>query len=336
MSRRVLALAAWLLAPPSARASAIDLHLHLPMIEEQVKVLDLKAADMRLVAAVLYAPPVLSQLQGGYARALLRQIAKVERWAARDPRVSIIRTPEEAQAVLDSKEWRLGVILAAEGAGGADTPERLDRLWDRGLRMLTIVHFSDTRWGGAASVRYWPRPDCVPGGKDPGRRNPKGLTTEGRALVDYAVAKGLLLDLTHASDRTALDLAALRPKLPLLFTHEAARELTPCERTISPALLREVKRSGGMVGVTLASNYVGSDLASFRRHASALAREAGPEAVAIGSDFNGLIGRVEGAGDSSRYAAALKELAAAGIPASRSAEAFVRFWRRTLAARSGR
>lgn len=327
-----LAAAACLLAPSAASASAIDLHLHLPMIEDQVKLEDLEAADMRLLAVPLYATPVLSQVRGGYAKALLRQISQVERWAAKDPRVALVRTPDEAEAVLKSKEWRLGVILAVEGAGGADTPERLDRLWDRGVRLLTIAHFVDTRWGGAAAGRYWPFPTCVPGGKDAGRRNPKGLSKEGERLVDYAVKKGLILDLTHASDRTALDLAARHAKLPLMFSHQAARELTPCERTISPELLREVKRSGGMVGLALAANYAGADRAALMKHAALLAREAGPEAVAIGSDFNGVIGLIDGVPGPSAYGSVLQELSAAGIPATDGAESFVRFWRRTLAA----
>lgn len=326
--------AARLLAPSPARAAAIDLHLHLPMIEEQVKLEDLKAADMRLLVVPLYATPVLSQLRGGYHRALLRQIGRVERWAARDPRVAIVRTPDEAEAALRSGEWRLGVILAVEGAGGADSPELLDRLWDRGVRMLTIAHFTDTRWGGAAKVRYWPFATCVPGGKADARRNPRGLTAEGEKLADYAVAKGLILDLSHASDQTALDLAARHPELPLMFSHTAARELTPCERTISPELLREVKRSGGMAGLVLAANYAGRDRASLLRHAAALAREAGPEAVAIGSDFNGVIGLIDGVPGPAAYGLVLKELAAAGIPATSGAESFVRFWRRTNDARN--
>lgn len=322
-------LSALLLAPSAARASAIDLHLHLPMIEDHVKLADLEKADMRLIVAVAYAPPLLAQLRGGYARSLLRQFAGIERWAAKDPRVAIVRSPDEAEAVLKSKEWRLGVILAAEGAGGADTPEKIDRLWDAGLRMLTLSHFVDTRWGGAAAVRYWPRPTCVPGGKADERRNPRGLSTAGERLADYALGKGLILDLTHSSDKTVRDLAARQPGLPLMFSHQAARELTPCERTISFELLREVRRSAGMVGVTLASNYVGKDMISFMKHASALAREAGPQALAIGSDFNGLVGRIEGASGPSGYALVLSELEEAGIPARVSAEAFVSFWRRT-------
>jgi len=222
-----------LLLPSHARASAIDLHLHLPMIEDQVKLEALERADMRLIVAVAYAPPVISQLRGGYARSLLRQFARIEKWAAKYPRIAIVRTPDEAEAVVKSKEWRLGVILAAEGSGGADTPEKLDRLWNRGLRMLTFTPFVDRRWGGAAEVRYGPFSDCVPGGKDSGRRNPHGLTGKGKNLVHYAVSKGLILDLTHASDLTAYGVAALHPELPLLFSHQAARELTPCERTIS-------------------------------------------------------------------------------------------------------
>ncbi|MBI3289637.1 MAG: membrane dipeptidase [Elusimicrobia bacterium] len=348
--------AAWLLLAAHAQAAAIDLHAHLFMdvalpgvfhghptreparvsgraarFVNQVSLKDLEAANVRLVAAALYAPAVLSQFKGGYHRTLLRQIKTVERWAAGDSRIAIVRSPEEAEAVLKSQEWRLGVIIAAEGTHGVESLERLDALWERGLRMLTLAHFVDSRWAGAAAVTYWPRSECVPGGKDPGRRNAKGLTAPGEKLVDRAVAKGLILDLTHSSDRTVSGVASRHPGLPLMFSHQAARELTPCERTISPELLREVRRSRGMVGITLASNYVGEDMASFLLHAAAIAREAGPDAVAIGSDYNGLIRRVEGAADSSGYAAALKGLEAAGIPALNSAEAFVGFWRRTLA-----
>ncbi len=350
------AAAAWLLAPAPAGASAIDLHVHLRMdvslpgifrghptaeparvsgrkalFSNQVSLRDLEAADVRLVMASLYAPIVVSQLQGGYTKALLGQLAAVEEWAARHPRVSLVRTPDEAEAVLKSKEWRLGVILAAEGGHGVDSAERLDALWDRGLRMVTIAHFSDSPWAGAAAVSYGPLSDCVPGGKDSGRRNTKGLSPLGESLADRAVAKGLILDLTHSSDKAVRDIARRHPGLPLMFSHQAARELTPCERTISPELLREVRRSRGLVGVTFASNYLGPDLAALIRHAAAIAREAGPEAVALGSDYNGFIPRIEGAADSTGYALVLKGLAGARVPAARSAEAFLSFWRRTEA-----
>lgn len=324
------ALAASLLFPSFARASAADLHAHLFMgWKDEVKIADLEKADVRLLVANAYAPAVLSQLTGGYDRSLLRQFGKIERWAAQDSRVRVVRTPDEAEEILKSKEWRLGIVLAVEGAGGADTPEKLERLWARGMRMITIAHFVDTRWAGAAAVRYWPRSSCAHGGAPDKRRGEAGLSPEGGRLLDWAVSKGLMVDLAHSSDKTAKDVAARHPGLPLLFSHTAAREITPCERTISVELLREVRRSRGLVGAVAVASYSGKTLADFGRHAAALVREAGAEHVALGSDFNSPTPYVEGAG----YESLIKELGAAG--ASRGAESFVSFWRRTMELRSG-
>lgn len=326
MSRLVFAFFP-LLFPAPARASAVDLHLHLPMIEKDVRAADLEKADVRLAVAVLYAPPVLSQLRGGYARELLRQAARVRAWAAKDPRVGIVTSPEEAERIVSSKDWRLGLVLAVEGAGGADSEEKLDRLWDAGVRMLTITHFKDTRWGGAADVRYWPLPSCRPGGEPDLDRGP-GLGDP--ALLDWAVRKGLLLDFTHASDKTVTEAAARHPELPLLFTHAAARDLTPCERALSPELLKEVRRSGGLVGLTVSANYLGAGPGALRHHARVLKNFAGPERVVLGSDFNGVIKTVPGAASPADYAGILEELRSAGLPVERSAEAFVEFWKRSV------
>lgn len=356
LSSRIVAglTVAGLLAPSPAGAAAADLHVHLLMgesvpvffarppsaepvkvdrnarLRNQVSLKDLEAADVRLLAATLYSPAVYAWRFGGHHRHLLRQIASLEAWAAQDPRVSVVRTPEELEAVLKAKDWRLGLLIAAEGAGGADSTEELDRLFERGLRLLTITHFTDTAWGGTADVRYWPRPSCKPGGKDDGERNPSGLSKSGERLLDHAVAKGLLVDFTHSSDKTVFDAARRFPEMPLLFTHEAYREYTPCERTISAELLREVRRSRGMVGLIVAADYVGEDMAALLEHAKALAGHAGPENVALGSDFNGTIRRVEGVPDTSGLPLLLKELRSAGIPADRSAEAFLEVWKRSV------
>lgn len=336
--------------------AAIDLHVHILMdaalpvfsghptdapapvkdrkarLANQVSLKDLESADVRLVVAALYPPVVLSHARGGYHKALLKQIDALKAWASRHPQVELITTPDEAQAILDSKPYKLGVIIAAEGSHAVDTAQRLDALYDRGLRLLTIAHFTNSPWAGSAAVRYWPNPSCTPGGKDSGKRNPLGLSPLGQSLVDHAVKKGLILDLTHSSDATVMEVASRHPKLPLMFTHEAARELTPCERTISKEELQEVRRSRGLVGVTFAAEYVGEDIPALVAHAKALAKDAGPQSIALGSDYNGMIRRVEGASDSRGYVPVLEALAREGIPAHKSAEAFVDFWRRTIAA----
>lgn len=344
-----------LLSPSPAAAAAIDLHVHLRMdaslpglfqgyptellspvkertsiFKNQVSLTDMEKANVRLVMSSLYAAPVLSWAQGGHFAALNRQIDILEDWLSQHPQVSLVRTPAEAEAILKSKEWRLGIILAVEGTYGVDTPERLEKLMARGLRMAAVTHFIDGPWAGAAAVRYFPFPDCKPGGKDPGKRNPKGLLPKGRQLADLAVSKGLILDLTHSSDRTVGDVAERFPGLPLMFSHQAAREYTPCERTLSPELLRLVKKTDGLVGLTFVANYTGDKLEDLARHAAALAREAGPQRIALGSDYNGMAPRVEGAATSAGYSVVLEALRKEKVPAHLSAETFVAFWKRTL------
>lgn len=337
--------AAAVLLPSLAAASAIDLHLHVRMDvsslgvfrgrptraaagrapwRNQASLADLEKADVRLVMATLYSPAILSSLRGGHHAFLLEQARAVEAWAA-ESGASLVRSPEQAEEILRSKAWRLGVILAVEGAQGLEDEEKLEALWDRGVRMVTIAHLTDSAWAGAADVRYFPSSSCRPGGKASERRSAAGLTELGRRLTDRAVERGMILDLAHASDKTSNEVIARFPGLPLMYSHEGARELTPCERMISPELLRKVRASRGLVGLTFATMYVGDDLAALERHAQALAREAGPEAVALGSDLNGTIEPV------GSYAEVVKALRDRKIPADRSAEAFVRFWKRTLA-----
>lgn len=313
--------------PPSSEPVKVDRHERL---KNQVSLKDLEAANVRLVAATLYSPAVYAWRFGGHHRHLLKQIASLEAWAVQDPRITVVKSPEDLEAVLRSKDWRLGILIAAEGAGGADTTERLDRLHERGLRLLTITHFTDTAWGGTADVHYWPKPSCVPDGEVDFSLSASGLSKTGETLLAHAVNKGVMVDFTHSSDKTVRDAARRFPDMPLLFTHEAYRGYTPCERTISAELLKEVKRSRGLVGLTVAADYVGEDMAALLRHARALAEHAGPERVALGTDFNGTIRRVEGVPDSSGLPLLLKELRSAGIPADRGAEAFLDVWKRSL------
>jgi membrane dipeptidase len=299
------------------------------LFRNQVSLQDLRAANVRIVVAALYAPIVISQLQGGYFKALLRQARAVEDWAGRHKDVRLVRSPDEAEAVLKSKDYGLGIVLAVEGGHGINSVGRLNTLWEKGVRLITIAHFSDSPWAGSAAVRYGPIGNCHPGGKDPGR-NPRGLTLLGERLVDAALERGILIDLTHSSDKTVEDVARLHPDLPILFTHQGAREITPCERMIGAEELRAVKRSRGMVGLTFGSQYIGDKTEDFVRHAQAIARGAGEGALAFGSDYNGFVTRVEGAADSRGYAVLLAALERAGIKSvGSSAEAFVGLWRRS-------
>lgn len=351
------------LAAAPARAAVVDFHLHLRMdaglpllfrgyptegpgsarkgselFKNQVSLKDLREADVRLVMATLYAFPVVSQLRGGYLRELKRQARAVRDWAdLQQGGAVLVRTPEEAEAVLKGKNPRLGLILAVEGTHGVLSKADLDSLWDEGVRMLTITHLEDSPWAGAAAVHYFPRGDCKRGSPPNLNRGVLGLTPLGRELLPEAVKKGFLIDLAHASDKTFEEARALLPGLPFIYSHEVERGLTPCERSVSREELEDLKKTGGMVGLMFRAAYAGARLEDLTEQAGALAALAGPENLALGSDFNGFIDRPDALANTDGLVPLLKGFDAAGLGAvRRSAERFVSMWKGYSATSSGR
>ena len=78
-----------------------------------------------------------------------------------------------------------------------------------------------------------------------------GLTGFGHRAVTRMNQLGLAIDLSHSSDRTALDTCAQSGK-PVLITHAGAREVWDTARMKPDAVLRAVAETGGVIGMSAA------------------------------------------------------------------------------------
>jgi membrane dipeptidase len=178
---------------------------------------------------------------------------------------------------------RLAVIHAAEGGHHLEgSLEKLERLAARGLRYLTLTHFVHN--GIAQPARLGPFSAF---------RGPPGLTELGRRVVKRCEELGVLVDVSHCSDRSFADVAAIATR-PLLATHTGFRRFHDTERNLSDEQLRLVARTGGVVGVITWSWLLRprglvadvEDLADAVVHGALV---AGPEHVGIGTDFDGYV-----------------------------------------------
>jgi membrane dipeptidase len=203
--------------------------------------------------------------------------------------------------------------LSLEGADGFADEQGLTALdgWmARGVCLVGLVHDHSNALGGASQD---PSPDA----------RARGLSELGKRIAAHVVARGGLLDVAHASDATFDDLAAiaLAAHAPLVDSHTGMRALRATMRNIDDGQVRVVAASGGVVGMSVHGGHIGktpgehptlADVADHVVHALAV---AGPEHVAIGSDFDGSIDPPADADGESVWPALRRELAARGLDA---------------------
>jgi membrane dipeptidase len=204
-----------------------------------------------------------------------RQLAVVEETVRRSAGGLVVATaPGDFRAAAER-----GAIACAFGLEGAHALEgRLDPLagWARrGLRYLTVVHFSRNPAGT-------PR---VGLGTNPA----EGLTRWGRALVEACEDLRIVVDVAHASVRTRADVLAAA-KRPVVASHGGVAGVHPMWRNLDDAAIRAIAATGGVIGVIYGTQFIGGDTAdTVAAHLERLWRIGGEDVPALGSDWDGLI-----------------------------------------------
>ncbi len=185
-------------------------------------------------------------------------------------------------------EGKLSAFLSLEdGRAVRGDLSRIDGLYDRGFRLITLTWNFDNCFG-RANYR-----DGIPGTRG------RGLTDFGREAVAYMNDRGMAVDVSHLSDEGFYEVAEAAKK-PFLASHSNARALADCSRNLSDDMLRLLGERGGITGLNFAPGFLSADFYSREsriedmvRHAVYLVKTGGEEVLALGTDFDGIGGSLE-------------------------------------------
>jgi membrane dipeptidase len=131
-----------------------------------------------------------------------------------------------------NRHGQLGVIYGMQNSAalGRDL-DRVQTLARLGMRIIQLTYNVRNAVGDGATV-----PDD------------RGLSVFGAQVVERLQAEGVLVDLSHSSERTCLD-ALARARRPMVISHSGCRAVADHPRNKSDAELRRLADGGGVIGI---------------------------------------------------------------------------------------
>lgn len=143
------------------------------------------------------------------------------------------------------RKHRLAVLMGIEGGDAIEDDVRLLReFYQLGVRYLTLTHVHTNDWADSSG-------DV----NDSSVLHHNGLTDFGRKVVLEMNRIGMIVDISHVSDKTFWDAIAVS-KGPLIASHSSARALVDSPRNLSDDMLRAIAKNGGVVNIAFPAAFI--------------------------------------------------------------------------------
>ncbi|KAI1115844.1 dipeptidase [Nemania sp. NC0429] len=244
--------------------------------------------------------------------------------------------PDSFSGIVDSGSARAafaqGKLISPLGVEGlhqiGNSAANLRRFHALGVRYATLTHNCGNVFADAA---LW---------ESPFRKAPAfwgGVSPRGRRLIAEMNRIGMIVDLSHVSVDTMVDVLGGREdgewagsKAPIMFSHSSAYALCPHPRNVPDHVLELVKKRNSVVMINFAPDFVScvdnnnpngvpdfyppnSTLSHVADHVTYIGDLIGYDHVGLGSDFDGIQSTPEGLGDVSKYPDLVAELLRRGV-----------------------
>jgi membrane dipeptidase len=173
---------------------------------------------------------------GGGASAMQRadiQIEAIRNLPAKHPEIwQLATTADDVRRA--SADGRIAALMGLEGGYAIDEQiENVKRYYDMGVRYMSPAWSVSTSWAGSSG-------DVI--------GETRGLNDFGKQVVREMNRLGMMVDVSHVSDKTFWDIVNTSNK-PVIATHSGCRAITNVPRNLTDEMIIALAKTGGVVNV---------------------------------------------------------------------------------------
>jgi membrane dipeptidase len=161
------------------------------------------------------------------------QIEAVRKLTAQHPDTwELAITAEDVRRIAASE--KIAALMGLEGGYAIDNRiENVERYYKMGVRYMSGAWSVSTDWAGSS-------------GDETGKT--RGLTDFGKQVIREMNRLGMMVDVSHLSDRAFWDIVSTSTK-PVIATHSGCRAITDVPRNLTDEMIVALAKTGGVVNV---------------------------------------------------------------------------------------
>ena len=185
------------------------------------------------------------------------------------------------------------LLTMEEGAPLKGDVEILRAVYRMGVRMVALT------WNYPNEIGYPNVMNLLPNGEEDfyTPNTTRGLTEKGLAVIHEMERLGMIIDVSHLSDRGFYDVLQHTTK-PFVASHSDARAVCPVVRNLTDDMIRKLGERGGVSGINFCVMFLNDQDTAGRiedavRHIKHFVNVGGIGCVGMGSDFDGIRTNVE-------------------------------------------
>ena len=193
--------------------------------------------------------------------------------------VGLALNPEDAYELEKAKK-RAIYIGIENGYPIGDDIANVEEFFNKGVRYITLVHSSNNDLADSATDSEGPEHE--------------GISKFGEEVVKEMNRLGIMVDVSHGSDDVFYDAIAVS-RAPIIASHSNARSVTDHKRNMTDEMLKLIAQNGGVVQLTMLSNYLRDEpdnperkaaIASLRANAKSPSEMTASERTEMRKAFN--------------------------------------------------